>query len=217
MGHASETVIKENGHQFNVNWELGQKTGFFLDQRDNRALLQQYAADKTVLNTFAYSGGFSVSALAGGAREVVSVDSSKEAMALCHENIVLNFGETAAHTAETADVFEYLKQNDRLFDCIVLDPPAFAKNARSVPNAARGYKELNMKGLQRMQPGGLLFTFSCSKNIDRVLFRQIVFAAAADTGKKVRVLHQVSQPPDHPINIYHPEGEYLKGLVLYIE
>lgn len=209
--------VTENGLHFYVNVETGQKTGFFIDQRDSRALLKTYSRDKRVLNTFSYTGGFSIYAEAGGAKEVVSVDSSKEAVDMCHTNAELNFGSNTIHKGICTDVFDYMKQADDVYDIIVLDPPAFAKNARSVPNAARGYKELNIKGIQKLAPGGMLFTFSCSKNIDKHLFRQIVFSAAADAGRAVKILHQLTQPADHPINIYHPEGEYLKGLVLSVE
>lgn len=209
-------AIKENGLSFEVDVENGQKTGFFLDQRDNRALLQHYSQGKKVLNTFSYTGGFSVYAAAAGAEKVVSVDISKEAVAQAVRNITLN-RHNAIHEGITADCFDYLKENQDLFDVIVLDPPAFAKSAKAVANASRGYKEINLAAFKRIAPNGILFTFSCSQNIDKKLFRQIVFAAAADSGRNVRILHQLTQPTDHPINIYHPEGEYLKGLVLYVE
>ncbi len=207
--------VQEHGLHFNVDIETGQKTGFFLDQRENRALVQRFSAGKRVLNAFSYTGGFSVYALAGGAAAVDSVDSSEPALALAEENVRLNFSD-AAHQTIAADCFDFLRE-DRTYDLIVLDPPAFAKHARAVRNASHGYKDINLNAMHRLTPGGLLFTFSCSQNIDRDLFRKIVFGAAADAGRTVRVLYQLSQPPDHPINIYHPEGEYLKGLVLHVE
>ncbi|MBC7922731.1 MAG: class I SAM-dependent rRNA methyltransferase [Ferruginibacter sp.] len=210
-------TVRENGLSFLIDFERGQKTGFFLDQRENRALLRQYATGKKVLNAFSYTGGFSVYALAGGATEVHSVDVSKDALQLGDENVALNFPGGAAHQSFATDCFEYLRETENHYDVMVLDPPAFAKNARSVPNATRGYKELNLKALRKVNPGGLIFTFSCSQHIDRDLFRKIVFGAAADAGRNVRILHQLSQPADHPINLYHPESEYLKGLVLYVE
>jgi len=210
-------LIRENGLQFRIDFEKGQKTGFFLDQRDNRALLKHYSAGKKVLNAFSYTGGFSVYALAGGATEVHSVDISKDAVAMADENTILNFGKTPAHRTFAEDCFDYLKNTSEAYDVIVLDPPAFAKAAKAVPNASRGYKELNIKGFKNIKPGGILFTFSCSQNIDSDLFRKIVFSAAADARRNVRILHQLTQPPDHPVNIFHPEGEYLKGLVLYVE
>jgi 23S rRNA (cytosine1962-C5)-methyltransferase len=208
--------VKEHHLKFNVDVEAGQKTGFFIDQRESRALVQQMANGKRVLNAFSYTGGFSVYALQGGASEVVSVDISKDAIAACDTNVKLNFSE-ASHHAIAEDCFDYLKHMDESFDMIILDPPAFAKNKRSVPNAARGYKEINLLAFKKIKPNGLLFTFSCSKNIDRDLFRKIVFGAAADSRRNVKILYQLTQSPDHPINIYHPEGEYLKGLVLWVE
>ena len=206
----------EHGLKFHIDVVNGQKTGFFIDQRENRHLLRHLAAGKSVLNAFAYSGGFSVAALAGGATKVVSVDISKDACALAEGNVSLNFGQEVNHEAIAQDCFAYLKQQPQDWDIVVLDPPAFAKNVRAVNNAARGYKELNMQGMRCAKPGGLLFTYSCSQLIDRDLFRKIVFGAAADIGRPVRILHQMTQPLDHPISIYHPEGEYLKGLVLQI-
>ena len=207
---------RENGLQFYVDYEKGQKTGFFLDQRENRALLRQMAHGAKVLNAFAYTGGFSVYALAGGAAEVHSVDISREAVQRAHENVALNFGAEAHHQGFAEDCFKYLKNMEESYNIIILDPPAFAKNARSVPNATRGYKEINLWAFRKVQPGGLVFTFSCSQNIDRDLFRKVVFGAAADAGRQVRIIHQLTQPLDHPVSIYHPEGEYLKGLVLYV-
>ncbi len=214
--HSSQVVL-ENGQQFRVNWEQGQKTGFFLDQRENRELVKRYARGRTVLNTFCYTGGFSVYAMAGGAREVCSVDSSERAVALAAENMRLNFGSEAAHTEVAADAVEYLKDIGDRYDLIILDPPAFAKHHKVLGNAMQGYKRLNARALSQIRPGGILFTFSCSQAVSKELFRTTVFSAAAIAGRKVRILHQLTQPADHPINIYHPEGEYLKGLVLYVE
>lgn len=214
--HASQTVL-EHGQRFLVNWEKGQKTGFFLDQRENRELVKRYAAGRTVLNTFCYTGGFSVYALAGGAREVVSVDSSERAVTLADENVRLNFGTDAPHRAVTADAVEYLKEIGDRYDLIILDPPAFAKHHKVLGNAMQGYRRLNARALSQIRPGGILFTFSCSQAVTKELFRTTVFSAAAIAGRKVRILHQLTQPADHPINMYHPEGEYLKGLVLYVE
>jgi 23S rRNA (cytosine1962-C5)-methyltransferase len=208
--------VKENGITFLVDVETGQKTGFFIDQRENRSILGRYAKGKKVLNTFSYSGGFSLYALQNQATVVHSVDSSKEAIALCDANVAEN-GWSDRHTGYVSDVFDFFKTLPENYDIIVLDPPAFAKNAKAVSNAARGYKNLNMTALEKIKPGGLLFTFSCSQHIDKDLFRKIVFGAAADTARNVRILQQLSQPEDHPINIYHPEGEYLKGLLLYVE
>ena len=210
-------AVAENGIRFLVNWEKGQKTGFFLDQRENRELVRRYAAGRTVLNTFCYTGGFSVYALAGGAREVCSVDSSERAVELAAENVRLNFGDDAPHTAVAADAVEYLKHIDDRYDLIILDPPAFAKHHKVLGNAMQGYKRLNARALSQIKSGGILFTFSCSRAVSKELFRTTVFSAAAIAGRKVRILHQLTQPADHPIDIYHPEGEYLKGLVLYVE
>ena len=210
-------AVAENGIRFLVNWEKGQKTGFFLDQRENRELVRRYAAGRTVLNTFCYTGGFSVYALAGGAREVCSVDSSERAVELAAENVRLNFGDDAPHTAVAADAVEYLKHIDDRYDLIILDPPAFAKHHKVLGNAMQGYKRLNARALSQIKSGGILFTFSCSQAVSKELFRTTVFSAAAIAGRKVRILHQLTQPADHPIDIYPPEGEYLKGLVLYVE
>ena len=210
-------AVAENGIRFLVNWEKGQKTGFFLDPRENRELVRRYAAGRTVLNTFCYTGGFSVYALAGGAREVCSVDSSERAVELAAENVRLNFGDDAPHTAVAADAVEYLKHIDDRYDLIILDPPAFAKHHKVLGNAMQGYKRLNARALSQIKSGGILFTFSCSQAVSKELFRTTVFSAAAIAGRKVRILHQLTQPADHPIDIYHPEGEYLKGLVLYVE
>lgn len=213
---AAQTVL-ENGHRFKVNWEEGQKTGFFIDQRQNRELVGHYAKGRTVLNTFCYTGGFSVYAMAGGAEEVVSVDSSERAVALADENMRLNFGDDVRHTSLAVDAVEYLKEIGPKYDLIILDPPAFAKHHKVLGNAMQGYKRLNARALSQIKPGGILFTFSCSQAVSKELFRTTVFSAAAIAGRKVRILHQLTQPADHPINIYHPEGEYLKGLVLYVE
>ena len=214
--HTSQVVL-EHGEKFMVNWEKGQKTGFFLDQRENRELVKRYAKGRTVLNTFCYTGGFSVYALSGGAKEVCSVDSSERAVALATENMRLNFGDDAPHTEVAADAVEYLRDIGDKYDLIILDPPAFAKHHKVLGNAMQGYKRLNARALSQIKPGGILFTFSCSQAVSKELFRTTVFSAAAIAGRKVRILHQLTQPADHPINIYHPEGEYLKGLVLYVE
>lgn len=210
----------ENGLSFRIDWLRGQKTGFFIDQRENRALVERYAAGKDVLNMFCYTGGFSLYALRGGAKSVDSVDVSQKAIDLVNANVAHNFPKAKNHTSVTADAFEYLtaqKQAGRTFDLIILDPPAFAKHRDAVKNALRGYQRINAKAIEMIRPGGILFTFSCSQAVDKEAFRLAVFSAAASIGRKVRILHQLHQPQDHPINIYHPEGEYLKGLVLYIE
>ena len=212
-----DNVVLENGHKFLVNWEEGQKTGFFIDQRFNRELVKRYAAGRTVLNTFCYTGGFSVYALAGGAESVCSIDASEKAVALADKNIELNFGADAPHTSIACDAVEYLKNIGDKYDMIILDPPAFAKHHKVLGNAMQGYKRLNARALSQIKSGGILFTFSCSQAVSKELFRTTVFTAAAIAGRKVRILHQLTQPSDHPINIYHPEGEYLKGLVLYVE
>ncbi len=207
--------ILENGMQFSVNWKEGQKTGFFLDQRDNRDLLRKLSGGKRVLNTFCYSGGFSVAAYKGGASEVVSVDSSSGAIALCEENLSLN-GMSTDHCV-VMDTMEYFKGLEETFDIIVLDPPAYAKSLQAKHRAVQGYKRLNAIAMGKLNPGGLLFTFSCSGVINRPLFENTVISAAIAAGKNGRILHHLSQPADHPVNIHHPEGEYLKGLVLEIE
>jgi 23S rRNA (cytosine1962-C5)-methyltransferase len=211
----TEVEIQEYGHTFTVDIAGGQKTGFYLDQRENRRLLQELATGKEVLNAFSYSGGFSLYALAGGATSVTSVDSSKPAIDRCNSRVE-EAGSADRHTGIVADCFEYLRSSDAEYDIIVLDPPAFARSPKAVQRAARGYKEINMNALRLLRPGGLLVTFSCSGVIDRDLFRKIVFGAAADAGSDARILYQLSQPFDHPINIFHPEGEYLKGLVLSV-
>ncbi len=218
-GHDSlqNNIVLEGGHKFAVNWERGQKTGFFIDQRYNRELVKHYSKGRTVLNTFCYTGGFSVYAMAGGAREVCSVDSSQRAVELADENMKLNFGEGVAHQSVAVDAMEYLKDIGDKYDLIILDPPAFAKHHKVAAKALQGYKRLNARALSQIKSGGILFTFSCSQAITKEMFRTSIFTAAAIAGRRVRILHQLSQPADHPINIYHPEGEYLKGLVLYVE
>lgn len=210
-------IIKENGYSFYVDWENGQKTGFFIDQREHRKLVAEYCSGKTVLNAFSYNGGFSVYALHSGAKEVHSVDSSKKAIQECEENIHLNFGERTQHKGIVADCFDYLKHIDDLYDVIILDPPAFAKHLHAVKNASLGYKQINLQAMRKIRKGGILATFSCSQVIDKELFRKIVFSAVVDCRRKVQIIHQCAQPEDHPINIYHPESEYLKGIILYVE
>jgi len=211
---------QENGLSFRIDWLRGQKTGFFVDQRENRALVERYAKDKDVLNMFCYTGGFSLYALRGGAKKVDSVDVSQKAIDLVNINVARNFPKATNHTAVAADAFEYLskqKAEGKTYDLIILDPPAFAKHRDAVKNALRGYQRINAKAIEMIRPGGILFTFSCSQAVDKEAFRLAVFSAAAQVGRKVRILHQLHQPQDHPINIFHPEGEYLKGLVLYVE
>lgn len=217
FGERIEGQVAEYGNVFHVNWERGQKTGFFIDQRENRKLIEHYSKGKRVLNMFCFSGGFSVYALRGGAELVHSVDSSGHAIDLTRENIQLNFPETKKHEAFATDAFEYLENIDHKYDVIILDPPAFAKHQRVLSNALQGYKRLNQKALAQIKPGGVLFTFSCSQAVSKENFRKSVFAAAANTGRNVKILHQLTQPADHPVSIYHPEGEYLKGLVLKID
>ena len=210
----------ENGLSFRIDWLRGQKTGFFVDQRENRALVERYAKGKDVLNMFCYTGGFSLYALRGGAKSVDSVDVSQKAIDLVNVNVAKNFPKATNHTAVAADAFEYLtkqKGEGKTYDLIILDPPAFAKHRDAVKNALRGYQRINAKAIEMIRKGGLLFTFSCSQAVDKEAFRLAVFSAAAQVERKVRILHQLHQPQDHPINIYHPEGEYLKGLVLYVE
>ena len=217
VGGDASNVAMENGLKFHIDWLRGQKTGFFVDQRENRSLLEQYAKGKSVLNMFCYTGGFSVYAMRGDAKQVHSVDSSAKAIELTNDNVALNFPGDARHEAFCEDAFKYLDEHDQQYDLIVLDPPAFAKHRAALRNALKGYNRLNVKGLQRIKKGGILFTFSCSQVVTKDNFRNAVFTAAAQVGRKVRILHQLHQPADHPINIYHPEGEYLKGLVLYVE
>lgn len=218
IGSYDGSIAWENGLQFNIDWLKGQKTGFFLDQRDNRSLLEKYSKGREVLNMFCYTGGFSVYALRGGAKRVVSVDSSSKAIALTEANVALNFSEKAPHEAIATDAFKYLSDMAKdEYDLIVLDPPAFAKHKNALRNGLMGYRRLNAKAFEKIRSGGILFTFSCSQVVTREQFRLAVFTAALQSGRKVRILHQLTQPADHPIDIAHPEGEYLKGLVLYVE
>jgi 23S rRNA (cytosine1962-C5)-methyltransferase len=212
----TSATVTEYGNKFIVDWQEGQKTGFFVDQRENRKLVENYSQNKAVLNVFGYTGGFSVYALKGGASLVHSVDSSERATELTSQNVLLNFS-NANHEAFAVDAFEYLNTIDGKYDLIILDPPAFAKHQNVLQNALQGYKKLNAKAIARIKPGGILFTFSCSQVVSKLHFREAVFSAAAIAKRQVRILHQLSQPTDHPINIYHPEGEYLKGLVVYVE
>jgi 23S rRNA (cytosine1962-C5)-methyltransferase len=216
FGNKTETIAKENNILFSVNWVEGQKTGFFLDQRNNRKLLGEFSKDKKVLNTFCYTGGFSIYAMNAGAELVTSVDISQKAVDLAASNMELNFP-NANHKAVADDVFNFMKENHQIYDVIILDPPAFAKSIKSKHTATQAYKRLNIAGLKALAPNGILFTFSCSQVIDDVLFYNTVAAAAIETGRNIRVLHKLEQGPDHPTNIYHPEGHYLKGLVLYVE
>ena len=210
-------TVQENGVNFCVDYVLGQKTGFFLDQRTNRELLGTYSKDKTVLNTFCYSGGFSLYALLNGAKRVISVDASQKATDLVGKNILANPVDASRHETHTADVLKFLQASSETYDVIVLDPPAYAKSINKRHQAVQGYKRLNIAGLEKLNKGGILFTFSCSQVVDKQLFYDTIAAAAIETGKKVRVLHHLSQPADHPISMYHQEGSYLKGLVLYVE
>ena len=218
IGSYDTDIAVENGLKFRVDWLKGQKTGFFVDQRDNRSLLRHFARGRRVLNMFCYTGGFSVYALSGGATLVHSVDSSAKAVSLTRDNVRLNFGDDAPHEAFAEDAFKYLaERKDGAYDLVVLDPPAFAKHRGAIKNALRGYQKLNARAMEKMPEGSILFTFSCSQAVSKEQFRLAVFSAAAQVGRRVRILHQLTQPADHPINIYHPEGEYLKGLILYIE
>ena len=218
LGGSADDVAEENGLRFHVDWLRGQKTGFFVDQRDNRALLERYAQGRRVLNMFCYTGGFSFYALRGGATLVHSVDSSQKAIDLTRANVELNFPADTRHEAFAEDAFRFLDNiQDGAYDLIILDPPAFAKHKDALRNALKGYTRLNHKAFQKLPAGGILFTFSCSQAVNKDQFRAAVFTAAAQAGRRVRILHQLHQPADHPINIYHPEGEYLKGLVLYVE
>lgn len=217
LGDAKEIIALENGNKFLIDVEHGQKTGFFLDQRNNRNLLANYCKNKSVLNTYCYSGGFSIYALNNQAAEVVSIDSSKAAMELVSKNISLNFGTTNInHHSICDDVFHFFKISDLSFDVIVLDPPAFAKNITKRHNAVQAYKRLNAEGFKRLNKGGILFTFSCSQVVDKELFYSTVMSAAIEANREVKILHYLSQPADHPVNIFHPEGSYLKGMVLYV-
>ncbi|MDE6668405.1 MAG: class I SAM-dependent rRNA methyltransferase [Muribaculaceae bacterium] len=218
VGAYDGNIALENGLRFNIDWMRGQKTGFFVDQRDNRSLLEKYAKDRTVLNMFCYTGGFSVYAMRGGARSVDSVDSSAKAAALTDANIALNFPDDPRHTTHAVDAFKFLTdmETDK-YDLIILDPPAFAKHRSALKNGLIGYRKLNAKAFEKIKPGGILFTFSCSQVVTREAFRMAVFTAAAKSGRNVRLLHQLTQPADHPVNFAHPEGEYLKGLVLQVD
>lgn len=217
LGGSADDIAIENGLKFHVDWLKGQKTGFFVDQRKNRSLLEHYAKGRSVLNMFCYTGGFSFYAMRGGAKVVHSVDSSQKAIDLTNANVQLNFPGDDRHQAFAEDAFKYLDRMDNMYDLIILDPPAFAKHKDALRNALKGYSRLNQKALDKIHSGGILFTFSCSQIVTKDNFRTAVFTAAAQAGRKVRILHQLHQPADHPINIYHPEGEYLKGLVLYVE
>ena len=216
-GGSADNVATENGLKFHVDWLKGQKTGFFVDQRENRHLLEHYARGRNVLNMFCYTGGFSFYAMRGGANLVHSVDSSAKAIDLTNENVKLNFPDNPRHQAYAEDAFKFLDRMGDQYDLIILDPPAFAKHRDALRNALRGYTKLNAKAFEKIRPGGILFTFSCSQVVTKENFRNAVFTAAAQAGRSVRILHQLTQPGDHPVNIYHPEGEYLKGLVLYVE
>ena len=216
-GGSPENVAMENGLKFHVDWLKGQKTGFFVDQRENRALLERYAKGRNVLNMFCYTGGFSFYAMGGGGALVHSVDTSAKAIDLTNENVSLNFPGDTRHQAFAEDAFKFLDRMGDQYDLIILDPPAFAKHRDALRNALRGYTKLNAKAFEKIRPGGILFTFSCSQVVNKQDFRNAVFTAAAQSGRSVRILHQLTQPGDHPVNIYHPEGEYLKGLVLYVE
>lgn len=216
-GGSAENIAQEYGLKFHVDWLKGQKTGFFVDQRENRALLERYAKGRSVLNMFCYTGGFSFYAMRGGASLVHSVDSSAKAVDLTNKNVELNFPGDARHAAYAEDAFKYLDKMGDQYDLIILDPPAFAKHRDALRNALQGYRKLNAKAFEKIKPGGILFTFSCSQVVTKDNFRTAVFTAAAMSGRSVRILHQLTQPADHPVSIYHPEGEYLKGLVLYVE
>ena len=216
-GKAETDLVKEYGATYKIDWEKGQKTGFFIDQRENRKLVASYAKGKKVLNTFCYSGGFSVLALQEGASEVHSVDISQKAIDLTEENVALNTGFSGKHESIVADVVKYIREIGDDFDIIILDPPAFAKSLKARHNAVQAYKRLNAEALRKIKPGGILFTFSCSQVVDRRLFANTITAAALESKRNVRILHQLSQPADHPINCFHPETEYLKGLVLYVD
>jgi 23S rRNA (cytosine1962-C5)-methyltransferase len=216
-GGSPQNIAMENGLKFHVDWLKGQKTGFFVDQRDNRSCVEHYARGRNVLNMFCYTGGFSFYAMRGGAKCVHSVDSSAQAIELTRRNVELNFPGDARHEAICEEAFHYLDRAGDQYDLIILDPPAFAKHRKVLHNALQGYRRLNAKAFEKIRPGGILFTFSCSQVVTKDEFRCAVFSAAAQSGRRVRILHQLHQPADHPINIYHPEGEYLKGLVLYVE
>lgn len=218
IGGSKENIATEYGLKFHIDWLKGQKTGFFVDQRENRALLERYSQGRKVLNMFCYTGGFSVYALRGGATQVDSVDSSAKAIELTKQNVALNFTDDGRHHAYAEDAFKFLDEMEKdQYDLIILDPPAFAKHRDVLRNALQGYRRINAKAFEKIKHGGILFTFSCSQAVNKDQFRTSVFTAAAASGRKVSILHQLTQPADHPVNIYHPEGEYLKGLVLYVE
>ena len=217
LGNEAEDIAMENGLKFCVDWQKGQKTGFFVDQRENRSLLERYSKGRSVLNMFCYTGGFSFYAMRGGAKLVHSVDSSAKAISLTNRNVELNFPNDPRHQAFAEDAFKYLERMGSNYDLIILDPPAFAKHKNVLRNALQGYRKLNAIAFEKIKPGGILFTFSCSQVVSKDNFRLAVFSAAAQSKRNVRILHQLTQPADHPVNIYHPEGEYLKGLVLYVE
>ena len=218
IGQYDGNIATENGLQFNIDWLKGQKTGFFVDQRENRSLLEKFARGRRVLNMFCYTGGFSVYAMRGGAVSVDSVDSSAKAVALTDANIALNFPDDPRHRSYTEDAFKFLNDMEKdKYDLIILDPPAFAKHRGAIKNGLIGYRRLNTRAFEKIKPGGILFTFSCSQAITREMFRLAVFSASVKAGRRVRILHQLSQPADHPVDIAHPEGEYLKGLVLEVE
>lgn len=218
IGKYDGNIALENGLSFNIDWLRGQKTGFFVDQRENRALLEKFSRGRRVLNMFCYTGGFSVYAMRGGALSVDSVDSSGKAVALTEANIALNFPGDERHHTYATDAFRFLSEMEKdAYDLIILDPPAFAKHRSALKNGLIGYRKLNLKAFEKIRPGGVLFTFSCSQVVTREMFRLAVFTAASQSGRKVRILHQLTQPADHPVDISHPEGEYLKGLVLYVE
>ena len=216
FGSSGPVIVTENGYKFKIDWTTGQKTGFFIDQRENRKLLEKYSEGRSVLNMFGYTGGFSVYAMKN-AEVVHTVDSSFPAIELANENIKLNYGDDTRHESFQVDAFDYMNHIKDQYDLIILDPPAFAKHNNVLANALQGYKRLNIKAIEQVRPGGIIFTFSCSQVVTKENFRKSVFAAAANTGRSVRILHQMTQPPDHPVNIYHPESEYLKGLVIYVE
>ena len=217
FGEGVKTEVMEHSLRFNVDWEDGQKTGFFIDQRENRRLLQQFAQNRDVLNMFCYTGGFSFYAMKGGARLVHSVDSSAKAIELTNQNVQLNFAGDTRHESFAADAFEYMRDIKDKYNLIILDPPAFAKHRDAVHQALQAYKRINTRAFEQIRSGGIVFTFSCSQVVSKEKFREAVFSAAAISGRNVRILHQLTQPADHPVSIYHPEGEYLKGLVLYVE
>nr|WP_321453245.1 class I SAM-dependent rRNA methyltransferase [uncultured Carboxylicivirga sp.] len=217
FGNKTEKVALENGLKFHVDWEKGQKTGFFVDQRNNRSLLEKYSKGREVLNMFCYTGGFSFYAMRGGAKLVHSVDSSERAIYITNNNVELNFPDDPRHESYAEDAFKFLGGIKDKYDLIVLDPPAFAKHQNVVKNAIQGYRRLNAKAIEQIRSGGIIFTFSCSQVISKEQFRTMVFSAAAKANRKVRILQQLTQPVDHPVDIYHPEGEYLKGLVIYVE